>query len=120
MAGFISIAEGKGVSIGTPGFNYVVERTRRFFKPEDRAIQGEIYGPLDDEGMSLIAVDTQGVEGFNAFCRATELAYAEAASEDPHNVPHSVWQELLQVLRRDPRWTDAVSRIGDAQAGNTA
>lgn len=104
MAGFISIANGKGVSMGTPGFNYVVERTRRCFGADEDAIRSAIYGPLDDEGMSLVAVDTQGEDGFNAFCRATELAYADAAREDPTNVPHAAWRELLLALRSDPRW----------------
>jgi len=110
MAGFISIAKGKGVSIGTSGFDYVVERTRRCFRPDEQAIQGEIYGPLDDEGMSLIEVDTQGEAGFNAFCRATELAYAEAVRDDPGNVPNSVWQELLRALQSDPRWRGSSSQ----------
>jgi len=104
MAGFISIAKGKGVSMGTPGFDYVVERTRRYFKADEAVVQGEIFGPLDDEGMSLIAVDTQDEAGFNAFCRATELAYDDAAREDPDNVPNAAWQELLQALQADPRW----------------
>lgn len=110
MAGFISIAKGKGVSMGTPGFDYVVKRTRRCFKPDEETIQGEIFGPLDDEAMSLIEVDTQGEDGFNAFYRATELAYSEAAREDPGNVPNSVWRELLLALQADPRWKASSSR----------
>jgi hypothetical protein len=104
MAGFISISENKGISMGTLGFNYITERIRHCFKQNETSIRDKIFTPLDHEGMSLIELDTQGIEGFNVFFRATESAYRKAKNEDPDNIPEATWQELIQNLKTDPRW----------------
>lgn len=105
MAGSIIISNGKAFSLGTAAFHFIVERIRSSFADDECHYVEEIYGPLDNEGMSFIALDEQAEDGFNIFYRASKAALSKAIIEDSSNVPLVLWQEMIAVLEADKRWS---------------
>ena len=92
--------------MGTLAYQQVIEAIRSRFTPEQAEIWREIYEPNDDEAMKMIALDTQGVVGFNAFFQAAAAAYAAALRSGATISERELWDELLGKLKADPRWTN--------------
>jgi hypothetical protein len=106
MAGTILIAEEKVLATSTNDFDYLVERIRHSFLPEDASFLSEIYDPLDTGGMTFISLIEQEAVGFNAFVRTSKRAYHKATIEETFWKRKELWDELLNMLKADPRYAD--------------
>jgi hypothetical protein len=53
--------------------------------------------------MSFISLKEQDDDGFSAFVRAALIAYESELRERPLSARRSSWEELMMVLRSDPR-----------------
>ena len=112
MAGFIQIKDEYGIALNSVTFNAIAEYPRNFFNFEEKKLIEEIYSPLDEGGMDMISLDGEAVESFNAYYsgifRAFEYCKAQnkcgELGADNFGSVMSSWNELLEALRRDPRF----------------
>lgn len=107
MAGAILVADKKGVSLSSVDFDYILEKTRTFFRDTEAAVRDEIFCPIDEGGMSFISMKDQGGEGFKAFLRATTLAFEQENKESPRSVHRAAWESLVQALQSDARASES-------------
>jgi hypothetical protein len=102
MAGAIVIAEGKALSMSGVDFEYLVEAIRGAFLDDEENFRTEIYRPLDEGGMDFISLRKQDKSGFNAFFRATQGASSKVSGVDRK----CLWDELITMLKSDPRYVE--------------
>ncbi len=103
MAGAIIVSENGSMSLNSLDFGYIIEKIRSSFRAGEELIRDEIYSPIDDGGMSFISLKEQSTDAFNAFFRAASLSYERELSEQERSARKSSWDELMMVLRSDPR-----------------
>jgi hypothetical protein len=103
MAGTILITEKEGLATSTVEFDYLVERIRHAFLPEDSEIVSAIYEPLDEGGMTFISAADLGDDKFQTFVRAVRRAYAMSAQEASFHDHKDRWIELIKILDKDQR-----------------
>lgn len=104
MGRTILISPGESVLMSTIAYLQIIEKIREQFLPEEQRFMEEIYRAHDHEGQEFIALWEQRPEGVNAFCRAARAAY-EAEVRAGEVTLKVAWEELLETLRADRRWT---------------
>jgi hypothetical protein len=108
MSGSILIRDKGSISLGSSIFDYLIEKIRASFHKDEEKYKNEIYRPFDEGGMPFISVKDQNIEGFFAFCRATERAYGEASKERSFPTYETVWRNLLDLLKSDSRYRESM------------
>jgi hypothetical protein len=113
MAGTIRVSKGHSLATSTRVYDFIAEKTRPHFLPDEQHILKEIYHGEDDAAMMFISVKEVDRTGFNAFYRATKKGYEQALIEHPDwAVP---WKELIDMLETDPRF-DGVPELKISQS----
>ncbi|PTT92276.1 hypothetical protein DBR42_02305 [Pelomonas sp. HMWF004] len=103
MAGSIIVAKNGLLHLNTLAFDYVVERIRPYFQVINEEAMRLVYEPLDQGGMTFIALDEIPECHFRDFCRAFAEARLVANASAP--TEYDVWWErLLEILKKDPRF----------------
>lgn len=112
MAGFIEIDDVGGMSMGTPSFDFIVERTRVLLGSIAPSLVAKVYTTLDEEGLDMIRLHELNADDFSQFVTSCAAAFNEANSElanSPNLGPQielaiELWDELLARLKEDSRY----------------
>ena len=108
MSGTILISSGRGVPLSGWAFRYFIEAIRKqLLNIGGERFLREIFFGSDEAFSGFISVVEQDAEGFALFYRATHLASLEEPEDD--KAGRAVWQNLLDILRSDPRWVAPTS-----------
>jgi hypothetical protein len=105
LAGAIFISKELRLPVSTRDFDYLAERIRLAFDTEGQAFLREIYSPADDAGMYIISAEYGGEAGLHAFFRAVLRASQENSGEPDYEVYARFWNDLLTLIRLDPRFS---------------
>lgn len=103
MAGTILIMGKDGLATSTVEFDYLAERIRCAFSPEEDAIVSTVFEPLDEGGMTFISTTELCKAEFQAFERAVKRAYAISMQDASFQDYKERWIELIKILDKDPR-----------------
>lgn len=103
MAGAILVSQNNGVSWNSLDFDYIIKHIKSRFQHGEELVRDEIYSPVDKGGLSFISLTEQSDNGFNAFVRAAVLAAERDLIEHPLSDRKICWDELMVLLRADPR-----------------
>jgi hypothetical protein len=102
MAGTIRVSKGHSLATNTRTYDFIVEKTRPHFLPDEQHIFKEIYHGEDEAAIMFISVKEVDKNSFNVFYRATKKGYEQALIEHPDRVV--AWKELIDMLEADPRF----------------
>jgi|GEM_PF-2244749 len=103
MAGAILVSRGNGISMGGPAFRYMIEAIRaQMLASQGARYIPSIYFGHDESASDFISIVEQEANGFNWFYDAVLAASVASAGEGPEFF--DLWNELLDLLRADPRW----------------
>jgi hypothetical protein len=109
MSGDIIINKDTVFSLGSGGFDRIIDSVRKKFRSEDAQYTEDIF-EWYDQGVLSITLADKGPDHLNVFYDATLNAYGDwvnssASSTDPWIVSLTpYWERLLNLLRSDPRW----------------
>lgn len=112
MAGFVEIDDVGGMSMGTPSFDFIVEKTRIRLASKHPFLVEKIYQTLDEEGLDMIRLHELNAVDFRQFVASSEAALDEI-SEERESVPIfgpqkelaiELWGQLLTRLKKDSRY----------------
>jgi hypothetical protein len=104
LAGAIFISKELRLPVSTREFDYLAQRIRQAFDAECQAFLQEIYSPVDDAGMNIISAENGGEAGLHAFFRAVVRARLKDSGEPGYEVYARFWNDLLALIRLDPRF----------------
>lgn len=113
MAGSIFISKEIRLPLSTQQFDYLTERIRGAFYIEDQSHLRSIYTPMDDEGTNFISAENEEKTGFKAFFKAIARAKSNAQLEENYKIFGQLWDELLNKVRSDPRFSAEWEDIGN-------
>ena len=102
MAGFICISK-IGVSMSTVSFDIITAWTKRYFKPADESTIHILYDDFEKGDIPAFYLDEFSFYVFMSFYSACYKAYEEFRSlYERRNLS---WEEVLEELRKDPRFS---------------
>jgi len=105
VAGSIFVSKELRLPVSTQQFDYLIERIRPAFSANSQSSLRRIYSPMDDGGMSFISAENEDGDGFKSFFQAVAKAKLEASSESSLDAFIHLWNDLLDKIRLDPRFS---------------